>query len=532
MEPEERTEAARREGSTPVGPVAEDDTLTAVVEPQPKGIVATFREAFRRAQDGHQRRQSKRRQPSEPSESDRSARNRDRTKTLFGMVAALAVLMVVFLGVFSSSQSDPKREPATRRGQPNLGRPEDRQGSQGARPGSVTPLLSADLNANQQAPADQVSPEDIGGTARNRAVGEMLADGGQQSLAAPKVGKGRGSNRYELGNVQFDDPALDAYRRQLQASASMPPPAAPASTSPPQAAPPPAPPSNPSRETEALTKPSLVFVRSASATAPAALPVRTDAAPGERLATDMVLPGGTRLLARLQTAVSTAVKMPVVAVIEAHYERDGEIVVPAGTKAIGELQSASRSGVVGIRFHSLQLPQGETEPIEGSALSLQFGPLKGQVTGTNRGKQFLARALSGVGTVAAFAVGRPGGFSLSGPMDNSILLRERIAQNIGIAGEQELTNLAYTQDVVVTVPGNTRFYIVLQSPAGQITQPRDAAGSSASARRSGPPAADQLPSPAELRELIALKQELNRMYREIATAGSTESAQGMPTQVR
>jgi len=144
----------------------------------------------------------------------------------------------------------------------------------------------------------------------------------------------------------------------------------------------------------------------------------------------------------LQTAVSTAVKTPVVAVIEAHYERDGEIVVPAGTKAIGELQSANRSGLVGIRFHSLQLPQGATEAIEGNALSLQFGPLKGQVTGTNRGKQFLARALSGVGTVAAFAVGRPGGLSLSGPMDNSILLRERVAQNIGIAGEQELTSLA------------------------------------------------------------------------------------------
>lgn len=532
MEPGERTEAARREGSTPVGPVVEDDTLTAVVEPQPKGIVATFREAFRRAQDGHQRRQSTRRQPSEASESDRSARNRDRTKTLFGMVAALVVLMVVFLGVFSSSQGDPKREPATRRGQPNLGRPEGRQGGQGARPGSVTPLLSADLNANQQAPADQVSPEDIGGTARNRTVGEMLADGGQQSLAAPNVGKKRGNNGHELGNVQFDDPALDAYRRQLQASASMPPPAAQASTSLPKAAPPPAPPANPSRETEALAKPSLVFVRSASATSPAALPVRTDAAPGGQPATGMVLPGGTRLLARLQTAVSTAVKMPVVAVIEAHYERDGEIVVPAGTKAIGELQSANRSGVVGIRFHSLQLPQGETEPIEGSALSLQFGPLKGQVTGTNRGKQFLARALSGVGTVAAFAVGRPGGFSLSGPMDNSILLRERVAQNIGIAGEQELTSLAYSQDLVVTVPGNTRFYIVLQSKAGPTPRLVGQPASSAPRSQSVPANSDQIPSAAELRELIALMREMNRMYRETGTAGSVETAAGPPPQER
>ena len=31
--------------------------------------------------------------------------------------------------------------------------------------------------------------------------------------------------------------------------------------------------------------------------------------------------------------------------IKARYERDGEIVVPAGTKAIGEPQSANRSGL-------------------------------------------------------------------------------------------------------------------------------------------------------------------------------------------
>lgn len=34
--------------------------------------------------------------------------------------------------------------------------------------------------------------------------------------------------------------------------------------------------------------------------------------------------------------------------------------------------------------------------------------------------------------------------------------------------------------------------------------------------------AHPLPSAAELRELIALKQELNRMYRETGTAGSNE----------
>jgi type IV secretory pathway VirB10-like protein len=110
------------------------------------------------------------------------------------------------------------------------------------------------------------------------------------------------------------------------------------------------------------------------------------------------------LVARLQTAVSTAVKAPVVAVIETHYERDGEIVLPAGTKAFGELESGTRSGYVGIRFHTLQMPDGTTATIEAGAMSLNFGPLKGQVT-AGTVAAVLARALTGVGTEAAFAVG-------------------------------------------------------------------------------------------------------------------------------
>lgn len=530
MEPEKPIEANEKATDTPPEHGVTDNTPPTQTEPQPKGVVATFREAFQRARESRPNRPSRRKPADERGESERSARNRDRTKTLFGMVAALLVLLIAFLGVFSSSQSDARREPATRRGQPNLGRPGDGLRAQGARPGSVTPLLSADLNANQQAPADQVSPEDIGGTARNRAAGEVLADAGNKNRVAPKAGTGRGNNEYELGNVQFEDPALEAYRRQLQGSAPMPPQAVAVANNPPQPSPPPPPPVSPNRESDALGKSSLVFVRSASPVPQAPLPPRAEPAFVEQRATGSLLPSGTRLLARLQTAVSTAVKTPVVAVIEAHYERDGEIVVPAGTKVIGELQSANRSGLIGIRFHLLQLPQGATENIEGSAVSLQFGPLKGQVTGTNRGKQFLARALSGVGTVAAFAVGRPVGSSLSGPMDNSILLRERVAQNIGIAGEQELTSLAYSQDVVVTVPGNTRFYIVLQSTAGQAAQPAVAPASSAPRSQLAQPTSGQLPSAAELRELIALKQELDRMYREAGAMRSNEPPVPLPIQ--
>ncbi len=158
-------------------------------------------------------------------------------------------------------------------------------------------------------------------------------------------------------------------------------------------------------------------------------------------------------------------------------------------------------------------------------MSLNFGPLKGQVTGRNRGKQFLARALTGVGTVAAFAVGHPGG--LTGPMDNSILLRDRISQNIGMAGEQEVMNLAYSQEIVVTVPGNTRFFIVLQQGAGRAgAKSLLPAGSRGQGYTGVASTGEQqeLPTAAELRELVSLKQELNRMYREVAATRSTAPA--------
>lgn len=115
---------------------------------------------------------------------------------------------------------------------------------------------------------------------------------------------------------------------------------------------------------------------------------------------------------------------------------------------------------------------------------------------------------------------------MSGSMDNTILLRDRISQNIGIAGEQELMNLAYSQDVVVTVPGNTRFFLVFQQGVGREgarpglapASTRQAASALASSTER-----TELPSAAELRELLQLKQELNRIYGEAAATRTSSS---------
>jgi len=112
-------------------------------------------------------------------------------------------------------------------------------------------------------------------------------------------------------------------------------------------------------------------------------------------------------------------------------------------------------------------------------------------------------------------------------MDNTILPGDRISQNIGIAGEQELMNLAYSQDVVVTVPGNTRFFLVFQQGVGRAgARPGLAPASTrpvASALASSTERAE-LPSAAELRELLQLKRELNRIYGEAAAATTTAQA--------
>ncbi len=178
--------------------------------------------------------------------------------------------------------------------------------------------------------------------------------------------------------------------------------------------------------------------------------------------------------------------------------------VPAGSKVFGDIQQASSEGYLNIRFHTLRMPDGREEKIEGTGVSLDHQPLKGQVSGKNIGKKLLTQTLSGVGTVAAYVVGA-GGVGLSRTVTGETLLRDRLASNVALAGEQELTNATYSQSVSVTVPANTRFYVVLQKPGVTTTLTRIAEPAGQSIER---------PSVQELRELMDLRREINRMYQE------------------
>jgi len=256
-------------------------------------------------------------------------------------------------------------------------------------------------------------------------------------------------------------------------------------------------------EREAMEKPSLMYVSKISSR-PVGPPTANEATAelGLSLAT------GTRLRARLDSAASTAVRAPVLAVIEYNYEQGGEIIVPAGAKAVGHIREANRSGYVDLQFDSLLMPDGSSVPIEAAATGLDLRPLKGKVEGKNTGKNVLVRSLSGIGQAGSLFLGQG---SLNQPLSESDLMRERAASNIGETGDEEVSRLAVNQQIVVTVSAGVPIYVVLQQtpksnqPLAQ-TSPRNSPTSNSYN-------ADQL------RQLLQLQQELNQ------SATSNQAAQ-------
>ncbi len=436
---------------------------------------------------------------------------KDRTRALALLIGASVAAVLLFVGVLSTPTRLPMHELTTRTA-PNLGRSTTATQSAPAQ-GSVTPLLNANVQSND-VNADQLSPADIGGTSRRSSQSEDgdRAQPAKATAGAPRPPRSEAINSVPTNSVAADrsDP-LAAYRRNTSTGA----PTysyggSPALTSG----------EEPSKtysyggagstsneariDRPSSVKSSIVFVRAAGAnTAVNSRPAATTTP----FSPSTLLEPGTRLVARLEAAATTAVKTPVVASIEYNYERDGMVVVPAGTKAIGDVQQASAEGYLTVRFHTLQMPNGREEKIEGTGVALDQKPLKGEVSGKNTGKKVLSRTLSGVGTIAAYVVGA-GGAGLNRTITGETLLRDRVAGNIALAGEQELMNTAYSQNISVTVPANTRFYVVLQKAATSTTSPAPS--------RTVEPAAQsgEIPTVQELRELMDLRREINRMYQE------------------
>jgi len=251
-------------------------------------------------------------------------------------------------------------------------------------------------------------------------------------------------------------------------------------------------------EREALEKPSVIYVRKVPSS-----PTAPETANEGAAEISLGLTTGTRLRAHLESAASTAVRVPVLAVIDYNYEQGGEIIVPAGAKAVGHIRQANRSGYVDLQFESLQMPDGASVPIEAAATGLDLRPLKGTVEGKNTGKNLLLKSLSGVGQAGSVFLGQG---SLNQPLSESDLMRERLAANIGEAGDEEASRLAVSQQIVVTVSAGKPIYVVLQQT------PKPKRLSTAGARSLSAASAANMD---QLRQLLQLQQELNQ-----STAGN------------
>lgn len=437
-----------------------------------------WREIFRQAFDKARR---------EQKATNRRELGRDRSRTLFLLAGAAIAVLLLLLGLFSTNTAK-KTAGEKRPGVPDLGRRETPGQQAPGQAGSVTPLLDAQTGQQRSQGTQDVTPEEVGRTAR--AI--PPSSGVRQKLVSTPADGAKGS--YTLDKIDFSDPAAPQQTPGVPTSS----------------------------ESEDLKKPSLVFVRNMqNGAANAKLGPASKALeeiPLAPLALD--LPAGTRLVARLESVVNSAIKTPVVAAIEYNYERDGQIVVPAGAKAVGSLQQANRSRVVAIRFDTLQMPDGSIEKMEATAMSLTYGPLKGNVSGRKTGTRFLLRTFTGLGTAATYLVGAGGANGFNGPLSESALLRDRVATNIGIAGDQELNSLSFNQNTVVTVPGNTRFYVVLGKSA-TVREEETRLPTRQQATNA------QLPTTEELRQLMQLRRELSEMAQPAGTSGS---AQQVPQQ--
>jgi hypothetical protein len=309
--------------------------------------------------------------------------------------------------------------------------------------GSVTPLMDTVHSAATSDTSGQVTPADISRT--------KASFGGQNppTPVSPTPPHSKAATGASLASV----PPFESTQQRWEEPkpyGEQPVAASPATSA------------NPSN---LLKEASLVFIKKSeqvSATAPSNAHQSGDDSP------ELLVAPGTRIQARLEMQASSAVSAPVVAVVEYTYSLGGHLVIPAGARVYGQLQQADRSGAVSIKFNEIQFLDGVREKIEAIGASLELGPIKGIVTGKNTGRNFLVRTASGIGSIAAMVVGN----NNSGAFSEDDLIRQRIAENAGTAGDTEIMNMALTSRIVVSVPADTPIYIVFTKRSDTVTATR------------------------------------------------------------
>jgi hypothetical protein len=335
---------------------------------------------------------------------------------LLGGGLAIAVLFFVFTAIVGKS---PKKLATVKQASQSQ---QAKQGQETSPKGSVTPLMDTPRTPAQDNTAGQLGPGDI---RRTRAL-----NGGETNkpfAGKPAVASSLGAvPSFADTQQKWEDPAPYGAAPTTETSQT---------------------------QQNSLKEPSLIFVRSVAQNQASLVPkVNVDDNGTPRLE----LTPGTRIQAKLETQISSAVQAPVVAVVEYTYAIGDRIIVPAGARVYGQLQQADRSGLVSVKFDEIELLDGAREKIDAVGTGLDLGPIKGNVYGKNTGKNFLVRAASGLGSVLAEVAGN----NSSAAFSEDDMLRERLAENIGTAGDSEVMNLDANSRVVVSVPADTKIYVV------------------------------------------------------------------------
>ena len=198
-----------------------------------------------------------------PASGGRRDLGKDKSKSLYVLVAA-GIAVILFLLMYLSSPQKPNQgQTPSHRGKPDLGQ-RTTPGQAQKQAGSAVPLLNADTSDQQPERGGEVTPEDINRMSHANSQSVMAKPNFTANTLVPAeeaTGKASGaknpnSQQYVLGRIDFSDPEL----RQRYANAGQGPELS-AVTVPPR--------SLASSNTESdLKKPSLVFVSSESTTIP------------------------------------------------------------------------------------------------------------------------------------------------------------------------------------------------------------------------------------------------------------------------
>jgi hypothetical protein len=342
------------------------------------------------------------------------------------MVLGAVIIFGIGMLAFLSTKGTTKKKTAAEAAKPSLGRV-----AGPTAPGDLIPSDKVKPSPDEVKKGGTVDAADIERTkapkiAQAQAVNAQTSQGGAKKLS--QVGKFEEPDTTPNSQSKWTPPPYNGGQSELQAL---------------------------KKEEDALNQPSLVFTAHAQTNGG----LRSGAQSERHRVTNLGLAPGYHVAARLESMASTAVHAPVTAVVEYNYERDGVILIPAGTRVVGKIAQADPSGFLNITFSSIEFPEREPEQIDAVAANMSLQAIKGKVTGKQSGKSLLVRSLAGLGETTAMIVGTP---SANSAFSESDLLRMRIADNIGNASDQQIMQMMTMQHIVVSVDAGTEIYVIFE----------------------------------------------------------------------